>query len=462
MSTTRILIVDDEENLRRVLAVQLEMRGYQVSAAKDGQEALALLAKGRHDLVLSDIRMPGMSGMELLAHIRKDYPDTQVVLLTAFGTVENAVEAMQAGAYHYVTKPVRIDELAIVLERALERRRFLAEISTLREGLNEKYAFENIIGTSSVLLAALDIAARAARSNATVLIEGETGTGKELLARAVHFNSQRAGKPFAVINCGAIPKELLESELFGYRKGAFTGAIGNKTGRIEACEGGTVFLDEIGELPLELQVKMLRLIQEGEIQKLGALEPLKVDVRLVAATNRNLLRMVGDGDFREDLYYRLAVIPVTLPPLRQRAEDIPALVEHFWKIATRKSGRPELELPLSLVSYFTRYEWPGNIRELENFVERMVVLSRGPVVALEDLPEVLRRERPVLDAIRLELPPTPISLDAIERELIMRALARFDWNQTKAAQYLDLTRKTLIYRMERHGIRREPGSPRPR
>jgi two-component system NtrC family response regulator len=313
-----------------------------------------------------------------------------------------------------------------------------------------------------VLLAALDIAARAARSNATVLIEGETGTGKELLARAVHFNSQRAGKPFAVINCGAIPKELLESELFGYRKGAFTGAIGNKTGRIEACEGGTVFLDEIGELPLELQVKMLRLIQEGEIQKLGALEPLKVDVRLVAATNRNLLRMVGDGDFREDLYYRLAVIPVTLPPLRQRAEDIPALVEHFWKIATRKSGRPELELPLSLVSYFTRYEWPGNIRELENFVERMVVLSRGPVVALEDLPEVLRRERPVLDAIRLELPPTPISLDAIERELIMRALARFDWNQTKAAQYLDLTRKTLIYRMERHGIRREPGSPRPR
>jgi two-component system NtrC family response regulator len=455
MRAARILVVDDEESLRRILQVQLENRGYETSLAKNGQEALAILTESPHDLVLTDLRMPGLSGLELLKRIREHHQGTEVILLTAFGTIENAVEAMQSGAYHYVTKPVRFDELAIVIERALERCRMIEQIATLRESLTEKYGFENIIGHSSSLRAAIGIASRAARSSSVVLIEGETGTGKELLARAVHANSPRSEEPFVAVNCGAIPRDLLESELFGYKKGAFTGATNSKAGRIEGAEGGTLFLDEIGELPLQLQVKLLRLIQEGEIQKLGALEPVKVNVRIVAATNRNLLRMVEDGDFREDLYYRLAVIPVTLPPLRERAEDIPDLVEYFWKIAAKKHNRPELQLPERLLPYFSRYHWPGNIRELANLIERITILSPETVVTLEDLPEILRQERGVLDAIQLELPATPISLDAVERELIVRALDRFNWNQTKAAGYLNLTRKTLIYRMERYGLRRE-------
>ena len=455
MRAGRILIVDDEESLRRVLQVQLENRGHEISLAKNGLEALTVLADSPHDLVLTDLRMPGLSGLELLKRIRADHPGTEVILLTAFGTIENAVEAMQSGAYHYVTKPVRFDELAIVVERALERSRMIEQIASLRDSLKDKYGFENIIGHSSSLGAAINVASRAARSSSVVLIEGETGTGKELLARAIHANSSRATEAFVAVNCGAIPGDLLESELFGYKKGAFTGATTNKAGRIEAAEGGTLFLDEIGELPLQLQVKLLRLIQAGEIQKLGALDPVKVNVRILAATNRNLLRMVEDGEFREDLYYRLAVIPVTLPPLRERAEDIPELVEHFWKLAIKTHSRPELQLPENLTPYFSRYHWPGNIRELENLIERITILSLGPAVSLEDLPEILRQQRGVLDAIQLELPATPISLEAVERELIVQALNRFNGNQTKAANYLNLTRKTLIYRMERYGLRGE-------
>jgi DNA-binding NtrC family response regulator len=455
MRNGRILVVDDEESLRRVVQVQLEQRGYEVATASSAEEALVQMSKAAPELVISDLRMPGKSGLDLLKEVRQLYPGTQVIMLTAFGTVENAVEAMQAGAYHYVTKPVHFSELAVVVDRALEHCRLLEQVTNLRQSLNEKYGFENIIGHSSTLLAILDIAFRAARSSSTVLIEGETGTGKELIAKAIHFNSPRSGSPFIVINCGAIPKDLLESELFGYRKGAFTGATENKIGRIEAANGGTVFLDEIGELPPQLQVKLLRVLQEGEIQKIGEIEPLKVDVRIVAATNRNLRRMAEDNEFREDLYYRLAVIPMTIPPLRERAEDIPDLVRHFWDRSRQKHDRMELSLPQALLPFFSRYHWPGNIRELENAMERIIVLSRGPEVTLSDLPEFLRQERPVLDSVQLELPPTQISLDAVEKELILRALQRFDWNQTKAAQYLDLTRKTLIYRMEKHGIRKE-------
>jgi DNA-binding NtrC family response regulator len=453
MRNARILVVDDEENLRRVLQVQLEQTGYKVSVAGGAEEALALLEKQPCELVISDFRMPGRSGLELLREIRSRFPTVQVILLTAFGTVENAVEAMQAGAFHYVTKPVHLPELLITVDRALEHCHLLAEVSQLRESLNEKYVFKNIVGQSTPLLDVLDVASRAARSSSTVLIEGETGTGKELLARAIHFNSPRGDAPFIAINCGAIPKDLLESELFGYRRGAFTGAAENKTGKVEAADGGTLFLDEIGELPLELQVKILRLLQEGEINKIGAIEPHKVDVRVVAATNRNLRRLTDNGGFREDLYYRLAVIPMTLPPLRERLADIPLLVNHFWERSKARQNRQDLILPPALLPYFSRYHWPGNIRELENILERIVVLSRGPEVSLSDLPIFLREERPILDAIRLELPPHSISLDAVEKELIVRALQRFGNNQTKAADYLGLTRKTLIYRMEKHGIR---------
>jgi two-component system NtrC family response regulator len=292
-----------------------------------------------------------------------------------------------------------------------------------------------------------------------VLIRGETGTGKELLARGIHYNSRRRDKPFVTINCGAIPRELLESELFGHVKGSFTGAVANKSGRIEMADQGSLFLDEIGEMPLDLQVKLLRLLQEREIEKVGAAAPVKVDVRIIAATHRNLQAMVEDGSFREDLYYRLAVIPIELPPLRERPDDIPELVEAFFERSRQKHGRPDLKLSPALLPYFSAHRWPGNVRELENLVERIVVLARGDEVRLEDLPEHLRRERPALDAISLELPPHGISLEGVERELILRALEKCNWNQTKAAQYLDISRKVLIYRMEKFGLRKETPAP---
>jgi len=438
-----------------VTEVRLQQCGYDVLTAASGAEALEVLQKKPAALVITDLKMPGMSGLELLRRIRAEYPEVIVVMVTAFGTIETAVEAMRAGAYDYITKPVHIDEMRLVIERALEHVRLRQELQELRSSLDRKYGFENILGHSNALLSVLDMASRAAQTTSTVLIRGETGTGKELLAKAIHFNSPRRQKPFVVINCGAIPRDLLESEIFGHVKGAFTGAVAHKKGRAEAADGGTLFLDEIGELPLELQVKLLRLIQQGEIEKVGAEETTTVDVRVIAATHRNLQAMIEDGTFREDLYYRLSVIPLELPPLRERPEDIPELVEHFFVKAKEKHGRPDLVLRPALIPYFCGYRWPGNIRELENVIERLVVLTRGNEITLADLPEFLRRERPVLEEVRLELPPQGISLEAIEKELILRALKRFDWNQTQAARYLDLSRKTLIYRMEKYKIRRE-------
>lgn len=455
MTSGRVLVVDDEESLRRVMQVHLQRQGYETRTVGTGEEALQLLETLEFQLLLTDLRMPGISGLDLLREVRRRFPEIAVIILTAFGTIENAVEAMQSGAYHYVTKPIQFPELSLIVDRALEHTRLVEEVKRLRESLDARYGFDAIIGRSSLLLEVLDIAARAAQSEATVLIQGETGTGKELLARAIHQNSLRKGRPFLAINCGAIPKDLLESELFGYRRGAFTGALENKKGKIETADGGTLFLDEIGELPLGLQVKLLRLIQQGEMEKLGALEQMKVDVRIVAATNRDLRTMMAAGEFREDLYYRLAVIPITLPSLRDRTEDIPDLTRHFLDANKRKLGRVDLQLPPALIPYFTRYEWPGNIRELENVLERIVVLSRGVEVTLGDLPEFLRREYTAVGSLNLELPPDGISLDLLEKELIEKALEKFGGNQTRAAQYLDLSRKTLIYRMEKHGLRTE-------
>jgi two-component system NtrC family response regulator len=455
--------VDDDESLRRVTEVQLQQGGYQVLTAASGQEALELLQKRPVELVVTDLKMPGMSGLELLKRIRADYPELVVIVVTAFGTIETAVEAMRAGAYDYVTKPVHIEELKLTIGRALEHVQLRQEVQALRTSLDSKYGFENILGRSSSLLSVLDMASRAAETSSTVLVRGETGTGKELLAKAIHFNSPRRENAFVTINCGTIPKDLLESELFGHVKGSFTGAVAHKKGRAEAADGGTLFLDEIGEMPVELQVKLLRLLQQGEIEKVGAAETTSVDVRIIAATHRNLQAMIEDGTFREDLYYRLVVIPLELPSLRERPEDIPELVEHFFIKAKEKHGRPDLALPASLLPHFCGYRWPGNIRELENVIERLVVLTRGNEITVNDLPEFLRRERPVLEELRLDLPPQGISLDAVEKELILRALKKFDWNQTQAARYLDLSRKTLIYRMEKYNIRREreEGGPKP-
>lgn len=451
----RVLVVDDEENLRRVTQMKLQQAGYEAMTASDGQQALEVLARNPHDLIITDLKMPGMSGMDLLRRVREDYPEIIVVVVTAFGTIESAVEAMKLGAHDYIIKPVNADALRLVVSRALEHHRLREEVKSLRTVIDRKYGFENIVGRSKSLLFTLDNAARAAQSDSTVLIRGETGTGKELLAKAVHFNSSRRERPLIVINCGAIPKELLESELFGHTKGSFTGAVVNKKGKIEMADQGSLFLDEVGEMPLDLQVKILRLIQEREIEKIGAPNPTKVDVRIIAATHRDLQAMVEDGTFREDLYYRLAVIPLTLPPLRERPDDIPELVAIFFRKFKERLNRPNLKLPPSLLPHFATHRWPGNVRELENVVERLVVLAPGDEITLEDLPDFLHRERPTLEAIHLELPPEGISMEAVERELVVRALQKFNWNQTKAAEYLDISRKVLIYRMEKFALKRD-------
>jgi DNA-binding NtrC family response regulator len=459
MTEGSILVVDDDPSLRRVLQVQLEQEGYKVAAAASGQQTLSILQVQSFDLVITDLKMPGMSGLELLKHARSQYPQTPIIVLTAFGTVDTAVEAMKAGAYDYLTKPVHPDEMSVVVRRALEHVHLVEQVRTLRTSLNQKYGFENILGRSDVLLEVLDTAARAARSNSTVLIRGETGTGKELLARAIHFNSSRSNNSLVTINCGAIPKDLIESELFGHRRGAFTGAVAEKKGKIELADGGTLFLDEIAEMSPDLQVKLLRLIQEGEIEKVGSEVKAKVDVRIIAASHRDLQAMIEDGTFRDDLYYRLAVIPLMLPPLRERSEDIPDLVQHFFRKSQERNRRPELAMPPALLPYFVRYRWPGNVREMENIVERIVVLARGSHVTIADLPEFLTQERASIDALEIDLPSQGISLEAIEKEIILRALRKCDWNQTRAARYLDLSRKTLIYRIEKHGIHKPPDHP---
>lgn len=455
MSGPRILVVDDDENLRWVLQTQLEDMGYQASTAADGLHALEAIGQSPPSLVLTDLKMPGLSGMDLLERIRKEYPEVPVVIVTAFGTIQSAVHAMRAGAYDYLTKPIDFEELGLVVDRVLEHFRLVAEVRSLRASLDRKYGFENIIGHSKSLLTVLETAARAAQSESTILIHAETGTGKELLARAIHFNSRRRDKAFVTINCGAIPRDLLESELFGHVKGAFTGAISHKSGRVELADRGTLFLDEIGEMPGELQVKLLRLIQQGELEKIGAASPTRVDVRIIAATHRNLQAMIEDGTFREDLYYRLAVIPLILPPLRDRSEDIPELVQFFFTKERARQGRPELTLPPTLLPYFQDHRWPGNIRELENVIERIVVLARGDEIIVSDLPDFLRRERPTAEMLQLELPEAGISLESVEKDLIIRALKKFGGNQTHAARYLDISRKALVYRMEKHGLRRE-------
>lgn len=455
MNPTRILVVDDDENLRWVLQTQLEDMGYAVSTAEDGHQAVTAIEKEPPALVLTDLKMPGLSGMELLDKIRSDYPEVPVVIMTAFGTIQSAVQAMRSGAYDYLAKPIDCEELGLVVSRVLEHFRLVEEVRSLRATLDRKYGFENIIGHSEALLSVLDTAARAAQSESTIFIHAETGTGKELLARAIHFNSRRREKPFVTINCGAIPRELLESELFGHVKGSFTGAVGHKIGKVEMADRGTLFLDEIGEMPGELQVKLLRLIQQGELEKVGATSPAKVDVRFVAATHRNLRAMIEDGTFREDLYYRLVVIPLELPPLRDRVEDIPELVEHFFLKLREKQERPELVLPPALLPRFQDYRWPGNVRELENVIERIVVLARGDEITLADLPDFLRRERPAVDLLQLELPPKGLSLESVEKELLVRALEKFQGNQTHAAKYLDISRKALIYRLEKYGIKKK-------
>jgi two-component system NtrC family response regulator len=453
MSTGRILIVEDDDNLRRLTQIQLNKAGFEVNGAVDVRQALEIMMNSPADLVISDLNLPGESGLELLKRVRIDYPDTTVVIVTAYGTVQTAVEAMRSGAYDYLAKPVRPLDLESVVNRAMERHKLMDEVRLLRS-INLKSGFENIVGHSSGLMHVLEAAARVAVTDATVLIEGETGTGKELLSRAIHNNSLRKARPFVVINCGAIPHDLLESELFGHLRGSFTGAFTHKKGKVEIADGGTVFLDEISEMPMSLQVRILRLIQEREIEKVGGSGPTPVDVRIIAATNRDLTSLIRAGTFREDLYFRLAVVPLTLPPLRDRSEDIPEFVLEFFSRSTRKHNRPDLHLPYSLLPLFSSYEWPGNIRQLQNAVERMVVLSPGPEITVADLPEFLRASCDPTDSEISIRGAEGMTLDNVERQLISQALGKCDWNQSQAARHLGVTRKKLIGRMTKYGLAR--------
>ncbi len=453
MASIRVLVVDDDASLRRVMQVRLQQEGYTVSVAASGQQALELLNTEPIDVVLSDVRMPEFSGLDLLKSIHAQQPETIMILMTAYATIESAVEAVKAGAYDYITKPVGVDELRLLLSRALEHRSLRQEVHRLRSSLDSRFGFEAIIGKSPALMDVLDTAIRAAGSSATVLIQGETGTGKELLAKAIHFNSQRKEKPFVAINCGAIPKDLIESEMFGHVKGSFTGAIAHKVGKTEMADGGTLFLDEVGDMSPELQVKLLRLIQSGAIEKIGATAPSTVDVRIVAATHQPLLDLTKSGGFREDLYYRLSVIPLTLPPLRDRRDDIDELVTYFLEKGKQKHCRPHLVLPDEIRRYFLAYSWPGNVRELENTLERLVVLARGDQIAYVDLPQTLRRDSS--GAALFDLPSEGIDLTELEKNVLVQALVKNQWNQTQTARFLKLSRKTLLYRMGKFGITRD-------
>ncbi len=452
MNTANILIVEDDLSLQRVVRAQLANMGLRVSVAGDVPEALRVLGSAMHELVMADLNLPGQSGLDLLKAVRADYPETTVILMTAFGTIQTAVQAMKNGAYDYLTKPLHPFELRALVNRVLERTRLIEEVRTLRSIVDSKYGFENLLGHSNALLSVLTAAAHVASTDATVLILGETGTGKELLAKAIHFNSDRRKQPFVIINCGAIPRDLLESELFGHVRGAFTGALTHKKGKVEMADGGTVFLDEIGEMPLDLQVRMLRLIQQREIEKVGASEQIQVNVRIIAATNRNLEKMVQEGRFREDLYYRLAVVPLTLPPLRDRKEDLPELVEQLFEASKEHHGRERLKLPVSLVPYFQSYDWPGNVRELENVIARMVVLSHRDELTLADLPVFLRSSPRIPDAQTMTLPDEGLNLQHLERNVILAALRKFKGNQSDAARYLSITRKVLINRIAKFQI----------
>jgi len=452
MALARIMVVEDDDNLRHITQMQLNAAGYDTSVAADAEQAQELLKKSPTDLVITDLNMPGRSGLDLLKKIRLEYPETTVVIFTAYGTVETAVEAMRAGAYDYLTKPVHPYDLRSVVARAMERRKLMEEVRTLRQSIDQKFGFESIIGHSSGLMHVLDTAGRVAQTDATVLIQGETGTGKELLAKAIHFNSPRKKRPFVVINCGAIPHDLLESDLFGHVKGSFTGAFAHKKGKIELGDGGTLFLDEIGEMPLDLQVRILRLIQEREIEKVGGTVPIPIDVRIIAATHRDLDAMTKIGAFREDLYYRLAVVPIALPPLRHRSEDLPEFVAEFFRRSAQRHNRPELRLPHSILPLFSAYEWPGNIRQLQNVIERIVVLSRGPEITLADLPDFLHTITGDIPSKQAARDAEGMSLDAVEKQLILQALKKFNGNQTQTARYLGITRKTLLGRLAKHGI----------
>ena len=457
MAMNKILIVDDELNMRLVLQAMLKKEGYAVTTASNGMEALKILKADQMDIVVTDLKMPKLDGMGLLDEIIRDYPSIPVIIITAHGTIATAVDALKKGAFDYITKPFEQDELKQVIQKAVKTRRLDEDEALLNPDDIDRYG---IIGSSDRITEIFETIKRVAPTTTTILITGETGTGKELIARAIHRNSPRKNNPFIKINCAAIPESLMESELFGYEKGAFTGAATKKQGRFELAHKGTLFLDEVGELPKDMQVKLLQVIQEQEFERVGGLQTIKVDVRLITATNRNLFEDVKDGRFREDLYYRLNVIPAHLPPLRERKEDIPVLIDFFIEKFNKKLDRSVKYIDEKVTNLLIQYAWPGNIRELENLVERMILMARGDTIVFADLPSELKatiesdstgpsgiRQKPFKDIMKNHM-------EDIEKQMIISVLEECGNNVTRAAKQLGLSRKGLQLKMMKYKLRR--------
>lgn len=447
--TKKILIADDEKNMIWALKKAFKNEDYKIITAPNGIEAVEKATSHTPELVLLDFKMPKLNGLEALKKIKEVDPKISIIMMTAHGTMESAIEAMKNGAIDYISKPFDIEDLKLQIRKALDIGAMKDQIEFLTEELRNTTG-KVIIGKSSKIKDVLDRVSKVANSNATVLITGESGTGKELIANAVHYSSDRKDKPYVKINCGAIPENLLESELFGHEKGAFTGAVNKKLGKFERASKGTIFLDEVGELSLPMQVKLLRVLQEKEIERIGGTAVIKIDVRVVAATNRDLKKMVEEGSFREDLYYRLNVIPIEIPALKERKEDIPLLVRYFIEKYCNQIGRNIIDIHKEALEMLVKYEWQGNIRELENVIERMVILCQGDTINKNDLPkEILYKD---INNIEFVLPETGINFEEVEKSFIKQALILSEGNQTKAAKLLGITRHTLLYRMDKYDL----------
>lgn len=458
MRSQRVLILDDESSLRTALFRVLDRKGLNVLTANKIEEA-KILCQGDTpiDLAIVDLNLPDGDGIEFMSHLKSLHPATEVIILTGHATIEAAIRATQKGAFHFVTKPFNLEELMSLIEKALTHKKLHQENQQLRSELNKKYKFDQIIGSSEQIQNVLRLIERVSESDSTVLVTGESGTGKELIARAIHYNSPRAQGPFIPINCGAIPSELLESELFGHIKGAFTGAIANRVGRFEMADGGTIFLDEIGDLEPSLQVKLLRALQERSFEPVGSTKTVNVNVRVIAATNINLEEAVDAGRFREDLFYRLNVIPIAVPALRERKADIPLLLNHFMGIFNKTKGRGLTGITSDALDCLTHYAWPGNIRELENLIERLAILKGQGQVDVSDLPTKYKSGKaPVSEIGSLEIPDSGMdfnsAVDNYENTLILKALEKTGWNRNQAAALLRLNRTTLVEKIKKKGL----------
>ncbi len=453
MEKARIIIAEDEKVQRDMLEGFLRGEGFAVDSVANGKEALKKLEEDSYDIALIDYKMPEMDGFVTLKEIKRLYPDLPVVIMTAYGTIETAVSCMKEGAIDYLTKPIQLEELLLIIQKVLERSNLIRENRDLKNRLKERYTFGNIIYASPKMEEVMNLVARVSTSHTTVLIRGESGTGKELIANAIHFSSPRSEKPFIKVNCSAIPETLLESELFGHEKGAFTGAMHKRIGRFEEANGGTIFLDEIGDLAPATQIKLLRILQEKEFQRLGSNTSIKVDVRVIAATHRNLEELMRKGLFREDLYYRLNVISINIPPLRERKEDIPLLIDYFMKKYSKENQKSVFDISKEARELLIRHSYPGNVRELENIIERAVVLCRGDVITTQDLPFHLSEGKTEEKTETFKMDRSlPEFLEEVEKELIIKALNQNKGIQTWAAEQLGISERVLRYKIKKYKI----------